>query len=170
VTTCLPSEPTEDSAPKYADWEACTSLFVAIDILTHADGIRHFGFEGEPVETARGLLVLVTYALQYLHKTRATDPDTNPSTIEELADNFSFRQIQKSSMQTRFCSVFCEIVNDKNALLSYEVLIFPFGGMTLFLTFSPTDDDTIRTSLLRRQDSHCAVIRPCFTTGAYFLP
>jgi hypothetical protein len=26
-------------------------------------------------------------------------------------------------------------------------LILPFGGMTLFLTFSPTADDTIRTSL-----------------------
>ena len=59
VTTCLTPDPTEDSAPKYADWEACASLFVVIDILTHADGIRHSGFEGEPKETARGLLVLV---------------------------------------------------------------------------------------------------------------
>ena len=63
VTTCLASEPTEDSAPKYADWEACASLFVAIDILTHVDGIRHSGFEGEPEVTARGLLVLVACAL-----------------------------------------------------------------------------------------------------------
>jgi hypothetical protein len=52
VTTCLTSEPTEDSAPKYADWEACASLFVAIDILTHSDGVCHSGFEGKPVETA----------------------------------------------------------------------------------------------------------------------
>jgi hypothetical protein len=42
--------------------------FVTIDILTHVDGIRHSGFEGEPEETASGLLVLVAYALQYLHK------------------------------------------------------------------------------------------------------
>ena len=63
VTTCLTSEPTEDSAPKYADWEACASLFVAIDILTHTDNIRHSGFEGEPESTARGLLVLVACAL-----------------------------------------------------------------------------------------------------------
>jgi hypothetical protein len=63
VTTCLTSEPTEDSAPKYADWEASSSLYVAIDILTHADGIRHSGLEGELVETARGLLVLVARAL-----------------------------------------------------------------------------------------------------------
>jgi hypothetical protein len=63
VTICLTSEPTEDSAPKYADWEACALLSVAIDILTHADGIRHSGFEREPEETARGLLVLVACAL-----------------------------------------------------------------------------------------------------------
>jgi hypothetical protein len=68
VTTYLTSEPTEDTPPKYADWEACASLFVAIDIFTHADGIRRSGFEGEPEETAKGLLVLVAYALQYLHK------------------------------------------------------------------------------------------------------
>ena len=53
ITTCFTSEPTKNSAPKYADWEACASLFVAIDILTHNDGIRHSGFEGELVETAR---------------------------------------------------------------------------------------------------------------------
>ncbi len=41
VSTCLTSEPTEDSAPKYADWEAYASLFVEIDIITHNDGIRH---------------------------------------------------------------------------------------------------------------------------------
>jgi hypothetical protein len=65
VTTCLTSEPTEDSSQKYTDWEACAaSLFAAIDILTHNDGIRHPGFEGQSVETARGLLVLLAHALQ----------------------------------------------------------------------------------------------------------
>ena len=63
VTTCLASEPTEDSAPKYADWEACASLFVTIDILTHANGIRHSGLEGGSEETSRGLLILVACAL-----------------------------------------------------------------------------------------------------------
>jgi hypothetical protein len=37
-------------------------------------------------------------------------------------------------------------VSDKDALLSFGGLILPFGGMTLFLTFSPTVDDSIRTS------------------------
>ena len=48
VTTCLTSEPTEDSPPKYADWEARASLFMTINILTHVDGICNSGFEGGP--------------------------------------------------------------------------------------------------------------------------
>jgi len=67
VTICLSSEPTEESAPKYADWEACVSLFVAIDIFTHVDGIRHSGFEVEPEETAMGLLVLVCSLRSPIH-------------------------------------------------------------------------------------------------------
>jgi len=46
VTTCLTSDPTEDTTPKYSDWKACASLYVAVDILTHHDGIRHSGLEG----------------------------------------------------------------------------------------------------------------------------
>jgi hypothetical protein len=57
VIVCLTTDPSEDSAPKYADWEACASLFVAVDILTHLDGIRHSGFEGQTSSIARGLLV-----------------------------------------------------------------------------------------------------------------
>ena len=95
VTTCLTSKPTEDSAPKYADWEACAFLFVSIDILTFNDGIRHSGFEWEPVETAKGLLVLVACALQYLHKSGTTDPNTDLPTIEDMADSFSFSEIHK---------------------------------------------------------------------------
>jgi hypothetical protein len=75
---------------------------VAIDILTHADGIRHSGFEGEPEVTARGLLVLVAYVLQYLHKREDEDPTANSSTFEELAESFSLSEIQKRTLQTRF--------------------------------------------------------------------
>jgi hypothetical protein len=40
VTYCLIPDPTENSTPRYADWEAYASLFVAIVILTRNDGIR----------------------------------------------------------------------------------------------------------------------------------
>jgi len=59
--------PMEDSAPRYAGWEAYGFLFVAIDILTHNDGIRHSGFEGHAVETVIGFLILAACALQFLH-------------------------------------------------------------------------------------------------------
>jgi hypothetical protein len=93
VTTSLTSEPTKNSAPKYTDGEACASLFLAIDILTHNDGIRYSGFEGQAVETARGLLVLVVCALRYLLKMEATYPNLDPATLEDLTDKFFFNEI-----------------------------------------------------------------------------
>ena len=47
ITTSLTSDPTEDTSPRFIDWEASSSLFVAVDILTHHDGIRHSGLEGQ---------------------------------------------------------------------------------------------------------------------------
>ena len=82
-----------------------------------------------------------------MHTTGTTDPNTDLSTIEKLAESFSFSEIQKKALQTRLCSVLCETVNDKDALLSFGRLISPLGGMTLYLTLFPTPDDTIRTSL-----------------------
>jgi hypothetical protein len=83
-------------------------MFVAIDIFTHNDDIRHFGFEGETMETAKGLLVLVAYALQFLHMAERADQTLDPSSIEDLAESFSFGKIRKRTLQTRFCSVLCD--------------------------------------------------------------
>ena len=69
ITTCLTDEPTEESAPKVADWEGYCTLHVAIDVLTHGNGIRHSGFEGQSMETTRGILVVVACALRLLQKT-----------------------------------------------------------------------------------------------------
>jgi hypothetical protein len=66
VTTCLTSDPTEETSPRITDWEASASLFVAVDILTHNDGIRHSGLEGQSSNTARSLLVLIACRLQQL--------------------------------------------------------------------------------------------------------
>ena len=76
-----------------------------------------------------------------------TDPNTNPSAIEDLAESVSFSEIHKKTMQTKFCAVLCETIIGKDTLLNYGGLILPFGGMILFLTFSPTADTTISTSL-----------------------
>jgi len=91
----LTSEPVEDSTPRYVDWEACASMFVAIDILTHNDGIPYYGFEGETMETARGLLVLVVCALQFLDMKGMADQTLDPSSVEDMAESFSFNEIRK---------------------------------------------------------------------------
>ena len=66
VTTCLTSDPTEDTSPRITDWEASSSLFVVVDILTHHDNIRHSGLEGQSSIIARGLLVLAACRLQQI--------------------------------------------------------------------------------------------------------
>ena len=45
ITTYLTAEPTEETVRRYSEWEASASLYVAIDIVTHHNGIRHSGFE-----------------------------------------------------------------------------------------------------------------------------
>jgi hypothetical protein len=76
-----------------------------------------------------------------------TDKTLDPSTIEDLKESFSFREIRKRTLHTRFYSVQCDKVNDKNTLLNCGGIILPMGHITLFLTFALTADDTIRTSL-----------------------
>jgi len=98
------------------------------------------------------------------------DPNVDSSTIEELADSFSFNEIQKRTLHTILCSVLCEIVSDKDALLSSGGLILSFGGMTLFLTFSRPHITPSTPLAQRRYDSSYAVIRLFFTEGVYFLP
>ena len=72
-------------------------------------------------------------------------------------------------MLTRFCSVFGENVSDKDALLSSsEGVILPFEGMTLFLSFSPITDDTIRTSLPKKIRLALRSHNALFYEGGYF--
>jgi hypothetical protein len=125
VTTRLTTDPTENSAPRYTDWEACASLYVAIDILTLNVGIRHSGFEGQSTDTSRGLLVLVACALQFLRKSGT--PGIVPDNIEDLAESFSFSEVRNQSFQTRFCSVLCDTISDKDSLLNCGGIILPMG-------------------------------------------
>ena len=50
-------------------------------------------------------------------------------------------------MQTKFCVVLYDTISDTDTMLNSGGLILPIGEMTLFITLSPTADDTIRTSL-----------------------
>ena len=115
-----------------------------------------------------GLLVLAACAFLYMHKKGTIDPNTDSSTIEELSESFSFSEIQKRTVQTRLCSVLCETISDKDVLLSFGGLILPFGGMTIFLTFSPAADDTIRTSFSKDIRLALRSHKALFYNGAYF--
>jgi len=42
TTTCMTTEPSEESTPKYADWESSCILHTSIDGLTHGNDIRHY--------------------------------------------------------------------------------------------------------------------------------
>ena len=64
-----------------------------------------------------------------------------------MAESFSFSEVHKRTLQTPSCSVLCETISDKVALLSFGGMILLFEDRTLLLTFSPTSDDTIRISL-----------------------
>jgi hypothetical protein len=93
VITCLTSDHPKDTTPRYSDLAACASLYVAVDILTHHDGIRHSGLEGQSSTTARGLLVLIACGLQqFLHNPRP-DHAVDMAALSDLADNFFFSEI-----------------------------------------------------------------------------
>ena len=71
----------------------------------------------------------------------------DPTILEGLAESFSFAEIRKRTVQTRFCAVIYETGIDRDTLENFKGIILPMGQMSLYVTFSPTADDTVRTSL-----------------------
>ena len=67
--------------------------------------------------------------------------------LSDLADNFSFSEIRKRTLQSRFCSALCDTTNDQDILLNWGGFVLPIGHLSLYVTFVPTMDDTLRTSL-----------------------
>ncbi len=112
VTTCLISDSTEATTPQYSDWEACASLYVAVDILTHHDSVRNSGLEGQSSTTARGLLVIIDCRLQRLLQNPPPEADLDMENMATLVDIFSFNEIKKRSLQSRVCYVLCETTSD----------------------------------------------------------
>ncbi len=93
ITTCLTVDSTDDTTPRYSDGEACASIYVAVDILTHHDGIRHSGLENWSSTIARGLLVLIVCMLQQFMHNPPPEHAVDMEALSDLVDNFSFNEI-----------------------------------------------------------------------------
>ena len=124
---------------------------MAVDILAHHDGIRHSGLEGQSSTTARGLLVFIACRLHQFPQNPPPDHTVDMDALSDLADSFSFSEIRKRTLQSRFCSVLCDTTSDQGTLLNCGGLVLPIGHMSLYVSFSPSMDDTLRTSLPRTE-------------------
>jgi hypothetical protein len=147
LTICLTCEHTEKSTKTYPYWEACASLFVVVDIFTNHDGLRLSGFEEHCSSTAMGLVVLIAYGLQQFFKVPPPGHMVDLDALAILAKSFSFSEVRKRTLQSRLCSVLCDTTSDQGTLLNCWDIIMPWGPMTLYVTFDPTADDTLRISI-----------------------
>jgi hypothetical protein len=96
-----------------------------------------------------GMLVLIACKLQQLLQDPPPDEEVDREDLADLVDSFSFSEIRKRSLQSRFCSALCETTSDQDTLLNFGGVVLPFGPMSLFVTFAPSMDDTLRTSLTK---------------------
>jgi hypothetical protein len=69
--------------------------------------------------------------------------------FSDLADIFSFNEIRKRTLQSRFRSVLFDTTSDQDTLLNCGGLVLPIGHMALYVSFAPSMDDKMRTSLPR---------------------
>ena len=140
----------DDNLPRYKTWEAEASLYVSIEFLDHHIGIRHSVLEGHTAVAARDLIVIVACALHHMaHTTDEEESTLDPATLDDLVESFSFSETKKKSLATKFCTVLCDAVSDKTTLLEIGGVILPIYCHTVFVTFAPTLDDTLRTALPR---------------------
>jgi len=137
-----------DTLSRYKAWETEASLFITIDVLDSHTRIRHAALEGHTAAAARGLLVFVACAIHRItHTSEETESTLDPTTLEDLVESFSFTEIGKKSLAAKNCTALCDTVNDKTTLLEIRGVILPLERHTIFVTFAPTVDDTVRTAL-----------------------
>jgi hypothetical protein len=68
-----------------------------------------------------------------------------PIVLEDLVESSSsFSDVNK------FCTVVCDTVSDKTALLGLGGVILPLKHHSIIVTFAPTTDDTTRTALPKK--------------------
>jgi hypothetical protein len=59
--------------------------------------------------------------------------------MADFVESFSFNEVRKRTLASRFCSALCETITDKDTLLNCGGLILPMGHMSLYVTFAPND-------------------------------
>ena len=59
------------------------------------------------------------------------------SLLAEIAESFSFSEIRKTSLLSRFSTVLCDCISDKDLLANCGGIVLPMARMTLYLTFAP---------------------------------
>jgi hypothetical protein len=67
--------------------------------------------------------------------------------LSYLAESFFFSEIRKRTLRSRFSSVLCHTTSDQDSILKCGGLVLPIERMSLYVTFAPLMDDTLRTSL-----------------------
>ena len=108
----------DDTLPIYNGLTAEATLYASIDVLHVHTGARHSALEGHTTFTAKGLLVLVTCAIQRLALLAEEEKvPVDASILEDLIESFSFSEVSKKSLASRLCTVLCDINNDKSTLL-----------------------------------------------------
>jgi hypothetical protein len=99
---------------------------------------------------ARGLLLVLTACkLQQFLQNPPPDHTVDMDALSDLAGSFSFGEIRKRTLQYRFCSVLCDTISDQDTLVNCGGLVLSIGHMSLYVSFDPSMDDTLRTSLPR---------------------
>ena len=120
---------------------------MAVEILTHHDGIHQSGLEGQSSTIAKGLLVLIACRLQQFMQNLPPDQAVDMEALSDLADSFSFIEIRKRTLESRFCLVLCDTISNQDTLINYGGLVLYIGQMSLYVSFFPWMDATLRTSL-----------------------
>ncbi len=75
------------------------------------------------------------------------DHAVNLEALSDLAKSFCFSEVRKRTIQSRFCSVMFYTTSNQDTILNCGGVVVPWGALTLYVTFAPTVDDTLRTFL-----------------------
>ena len=77
--------------------------------------------------------------------------------------------ICKRTTQSCSCTVLCDTTSDQDTLLNYGGIVMPLGKMSLYVTFAPSMDNTIRTSLQREVHIALRIHKALFYKGGLVL-